>query len=163
MAGPFITYQWAYQLGVSVDVSAGKPEELPGRGGCRGRELLHALAARLRHSGCDVRQIRRLVPAVRRLRLQVSRQQVRAIRLDHQLAGGNAAHEWQQVSASALVADPASDTDVETHAQVVIQLVRLTCEAMSDAASSQRARVLSQDGDKVIVRVTLMQEHRLAD
>ncbi len=122
----------------------------------------HALAARTRDRGGDMRKVRRLVSAGGRLRLQVSRQKIGTIGLDHQLVGGNPAHERQQVSAAPLVADPAGDADAEAHAEVVVQLVRLTREAMSDPACRQCARVLSQNRDKVFVRVALMQEHRLA-
>src|SRR5262245_36885265 len=67
------------------------------------------------------------------------------------------------MGAATFVADPAGDADVETDAKVVLQLVLLTGKAVSDCARSQRAGVLSQNGDKVFVRVALVQEHGLAD
>ncbi len=66
------------------------------------------------------------------------------------------------MSAAALIADPARYADVEPHVEVILQLVRLAGEAMGDGARSQRAFMLSQDGDKVFVRIALMQEHGLA-
>src|SRR5262249_7280264 len=54
------------------------------------------------------------------------------------------------------------DADAQAHAKVILELVRLAGEAMGDSARSQRLRILSQDGDKVFVRIALMQEHRLA-
>ncbi len=62
-----------------------------------------------------------------------------------------------------LIANPASDADEQSHLQVVAQLVRLTSKAMSNRPSRKRLRVLSQNSDKVLMRVALMQKKRLTD
>ena len=63
--------------------------------------------------------------------------------------------------AAALIGDPAGDTDREAELQVALQLLLRAGEAVRDAVPV--GRVLAQYGDEIIVRVALVQEHRLAD
>src|SRR5215469_4427700 len=63
--------------------------------------------------------------------------------------------------APALIADPTGDTDRKPQLQVGMQLIRSSGEAMGDAAR-QRLPVLLQDSEKIVMRITLVQEHRLA-
>src|SRR5580704_12156370 len=65
------------------------------------------------------------------------------------------------MSAAALIADPAGDADGEAQFQVCRELVRGTRKAVSDTTDQRRA-VLLQDGEKILVRITLVQEHGLA-
>jgi len=65
------------------------------------------------------------------------------------------------VCAAALIGDPAGDTDREAELQVALQLLLRAGEAVRDAVPV--GRVLAQYGDEIIVRVALVQEHRLAD
>ena len=62
--------------------------------------------------------------------------------------------------AAALIGDPAGDTDREAELQVALQLLLRAGEAVRDAVPV--GRVLAQYGDEIIVRVALVQEHRLA-
>ena len=66
--------------------------------------------------------------------------------------------------AAPLVADPAGDADREAHlADSPSSSFAVPGEAMRDAAARQLPSMLAQDGDEILVRVALMQEHRLAD
>ena len=64
--------------------------------------------------------------------------------------------------AAPFVADPARDADRQAHLEIVVQLVRLAGEAMRNRARGDDVPVLSQDRDKVRMRVALMQKHRFA-
>ena len=66
-----------------------------------------------------------------------------------------------QMRAATLVADPAGDADREPEIEVGVQLLGVAGEAMRDAAPLRG--VLAQDREEVLVRVALMQEHRLVE
>ena len=63
---------------------------------------------------------------------------------------------------AALVADPAGDADRKPEAEVALEFRGIAGEAVRDAAD-QLPAVLAQDRDKVLVRIALVQEHRLAE
>ena len=71
-----------------------------------------------------VGQVLRLVAAMRGLGLQVARQQVRRVGLDQQPVERDLAHQFAQVLAAALVADPAGDADRQAEVEVVAQFAR---------------------------------------
>ena len=108
-----------------------------------------------------MRKIRRFVAARSRFGSQIARQQVRTVGLEQQPLGRHLWHEGSEVCAAALIGDPAGDTDRETELQVALQLLLRAGEAVRDAVPV--GRVLAQYGDEIIVRVALVQEHRLAD
>jgi putative intracellular protease/amidase len=110
----------------------------------------------------DVREIRRLVAARGRLALEIARQQVRRIGLDHQTRGGYLAHQRLEVRAAPLIADPPGDADCEIEAQQLLELGARAGETVRDSAR-EGATVLAQDRGEVGVRIALMQEYGLAD
>ena len=81
-----------------------------------------------------MRQIHRFVAPALRLRLQVARQEIRAVRLDQQPFRRDRAHDFAQMQPTALVADPTGDTDVQAEIEVSARLVDSRREAMRDAA-----------------------------
>src|SRR5580704_2069119 len=134
-----------------------EPEELPGGRAARGGELRQGLAACARHPGGHVRKIRRFVTPGRGLRLQVAGQQVRAVGLEQQTPGGDLWHEREQVRTAALIVDPAGDADRKAEREVARKLRRGAGEAVRHPAPV--AGVLGEDGEEVLVRVALVQEH----
>src|SRR6185436_3559254 len=108
-----------------------------------------------------MRQVHRFVAAALRLRLQVTRQQVRPVRLEQQPLGRNRAHDFAQVHSATLVRNPAGDADVQAEIEVLAGLGNPGGEAMRDAADQLRA-VFAQDSQEVVMGVALMQEYRLA-
>jgi ABC-2 type transport system permease protein len=78
----------------------------------------------------DVRQVHRLVAAMRRLRAHRARQQVGRVGFDHQATGGNVLHQFAQVQAAAFVAQPAGDAHVPVLVEVIEQLFARPREAM---------------------------------
>jgi hypothetical protein len=109
-----------------------------------------------------MRQIRRLIAPGLRLLWQVARQQVRAIRLEHQSVRRNLAHQWEQVRAAPLVADPAGDADGKVHLQVRQQLLSRAGEAMRHRAGESFA-VLAQNRNEILVRIALVEKDGLAN
>jgi hypothetical protein len=91
-----------------------------------------------------MRQVHRFVAAALRLRLQVARQQVRAVRFEQQPLGGNRADDFAQVQSAPLVRDPAGDANVESEVEVRAGFGHPGREAMRDAADQPRA-VFAQD------------------
>ena len=66
-----------------------------------------------------------------------------------------------QLEAAALVADPTRDPDRQIEREIILELARAAGEAMRDPADQGRA-VLGEDGREILVRVALVQKHRLA-
>ena len=93
--------------------------------------------------------------------MQIAREQIRSVRLDHQAIRWNVSHQWEQMSAAPLVVDPPGDADREPELETGMQLVRATGEAMSDGATCNYILVFTQDRNEVLVRIALMKEHRL--
>jgi hypothetical protein len=127
------------------------------------RELFERFAARPCHHSRDVRKISGLVPSRRRFRMQVAWQQVRTIGFEHESIRGNLAHQRHEVRAAPLVVDPSGDADRETELEIGDELVPISSEAMRDGTVRESAAMLAEYRDEVCVRVTLMQEHWLAN
>ncbi len=108
-------------------------EECPGRGRAALGEHRERLSTRGRDRQRDLRQECRLITTRGRLGAQVPGQQIRAVRLEQQAVRGNLAHQWDQVSAAALVADPSCDADGEVEFQISRQLRSCAGEAMCDS------------------------------
>jgi len=92
---------------------------------------------------------------------QVARQQVGRVGLHHQSMRGDVAHEFLQVGAAALVADPAGDADVAVEVEALEQLALAAGEAVHHHPRQTVAQ-RAQDGHEIIVRVALVGEQRLA-
>src|SRR5688572_11564090 len=102
-----------------------------------------------------MRQIHRFVAPALRLRPQVARQEIRAVRLDQQPLRRDRAHDFAQMHPTALVADPTGDTDVQAEIEVSARLVDSRREAMRDAADEARS-VLAEDRLEFDVQVSYM-------
>jgi hypothetical protein len=109
----------------------------------------------------DVRQVHRFVAAAGWFRLQIARQQVGSIGFDHEPVRREVSHDLAQMMAATLIADPARDSDVEAELQIGARLFDACREAMGDAARQSGPEV-TQDRDEVLVRIALMQKHRLS-
>ena len=66
------------------------------------------------------------------------------------------------MGATAFIADPSRDANVQIHVQVRGELVLVTRKAMRNAAD-ERGAVLAQNRHKILVRIALVQEYRLAE
>ena len=108
-----------------------------------------------------MREIHRFVAPVRRLRLHGARQQIRRIGFDHQPVRRNMLHQFAQMQAAAFVAEPAGDADVPVPVQTVEQFLAGAGETMDHRRAQATVEILHHR-DEVIVRVTLVQEQRLA-
>jgi len=108
-----------------------------------------------------MRQIHGLVAPRLRLGPEIAWQEIGAVRFEEQPICRNVAHERQQMASAPLVTDPAGDADGEAHVEIRLQLQPIRSEAMSDTPHEVR-QMFTQDGDEVVVRIPLMQEHRLA-
>ena len=109
-----------------------------------------------------MRQKGRLISARFGLGGQVTRQQVRPIRLEQQPMRRYLTHEGEQVSAATLVANPPGDAYRQVHLQVRRELVPRAGKAVCDPTHERRT-VLLQNRHKIGVCIALMQEDRLAD
>src|SRR5690348_1633682 len=121
----------------------------------------NALAACRSHRCANVGQIHRLVTPMRRLRMQIARQQIRRIGLDHQPIVRNQLREVAQMLPAAFVANPTRDTDIKPTLDIGDELVALAGEAMHDRARNAIAHIV-EAGDEIRMRIALMQEQWLA-
>ena len=80
----------------------------------------------------DVLKVHRLVAPGLRLRNEVAGKEVRRIGLDHEAIERNAADDFAQMQAAALVADPARHPDVEVEIQTGVERGAVAGEAVDD-------------------------------
>src|SRR6185312_3868003 len=125
---------------------------------CQG---LERLAARRGHGGGDMGKIHRLVASRGRLRIEIPRQEIRAVRLEEEPASGDVPHQAGEVCAPPLIADPTGDSDRKAELEVTLELPCSVGEAMRDTTGERRP-VLAKDGDEVLMCLALVQEHGLA-
>ena len=109
--------------------------------------------------GQDVRQERRLVAAAPGLRPQVARRQERCVGFDHQTLRGDAGHEIAQAQATAVVANPAGDADVQAELEIGSQLPIGAGEAVDDRRP-QPWPPRTQDGEEAVVGGPFVEEDR---
>src|SRR5689334_20078191 len=95
--------------------------------------------------------------------MQIARQQVRAVGLDHQPVGRNRAHQGHEMRAATLVVDPTRDADRESEIEARRELCSGARETVGYGARGERGRMLAQNRDEVLMRIALMEEHGLAD
>ena len=67
-----------------------------------------------------------------------------------------------QLPATPLVANPAGDADREAERAIGLELERTARETVGNCAH-EAPRIVGENGDKVLVRVALVQEHGLTD
>src|SRR3546814_3172510 len=82
--------------------------------------------------------------------------QVGGVGLDYRPCGGELRHQFSQVLAAALVAQPAGDADVPVAVKVVEQLFASAGEAVHDDRAVPAVE-LAHDGKEVGMRVALVQ------
>ena len=70
-------------------------------------------------------------------------------------------HQFTQLQAAALIADPAGDADVQPQFQAGVEFAARAREAVRDAVH-MAAALLAQQRRKIIVGVALVEEQRLA-
>src|SRR3546814_10938102 len=86
--------------------------------------------------------------------------QVGGVGLDYRPCGGELRHQFSQVLAAALVAQPAGDADVPVAVKVVEQLFASAGEAVHDDRAVPAVE-LAHDGKEVGMRVALVQDQGL--
>jgi len=147
--------------GASSALQSGQAEE-PTRGGCsRSRSDLDALTAVARQLVGDMRQVHRLVAAMRGLWLHRARQQVGRIGFDHQTFGRDVFDKFAQMQSAALIAEPTGDPDVPVLVEVVEQFLAGAGEAVHHCRTQATVEILHHRHE-VVVGVALVQEQRLA-
>src|SRR5690606_12929420 len=115
-------------------------EESLRAGGGVGCQFGLAFAPMQRDFTQDFGEEGRLVLAALRFGAQGARQQVGRVGFEHQPSLGNLSYQRLQVSASAFVADPAGDADVQVEIQVGIERALLASEAVHHG----RAEVITE-------------------
>src|SRR4051812_16014925 len=65
--------------------------------------------------------------------------------------------------AAPFVANPPGDADRKTEIQAIGELGSGAGEAVRDGAGRERLRMLAKNRNEILMRIALMQEHRLAD
>lgn len=108
-----------------------------------------------------MRQIHGFITPALRFGFQIARQEVGRVGFDDQPVRWNLSHGVAQVQAASFIADPAGDADVQIEIQIGTDLIAARREAMRHATPQLRAE-FSQDLDKILVSIALMQEYRFA-
>src|SRR5690606_2936484 len=134
-------------------------EEASCAGGGVGCQFRLAFLPMQRHFAHDLGKKGRLVLAALRFGAQGARQQVGRVGFEHQQPLGNLAHQRLQVSASAFVADPAGDADVQVEIQVGIECALVAGEAVHHGRAEMIAEG-PQDLHQALGGVALMEEYR---
>ncbi len=107
-------------------------------------QCFERLATCTRNGRSNMRQIRRLIPPRYRLRMQVTRQQIGAVRLQQEPLRGNFLHERHEMRTTPLVANPARNADCQAHLEVGHEIIARSGEAVGDPTCELR-EMLPQD------------------
>ena len=129
--------------------------------GGRGRDRLEGFAAQVRNGARNMGQVDRFVTPRFRTRDEIARQKIRSVRFHHQPIERNVRDGCLAGLAAPLVAHPTRDADVKIEREIVLQFRSPAGKAMRNAAGEAAAKI-REDGGKVVMRVALMEKHRLA-
>ncbi len=121
--------------------------------------LLDGLTARRSNRSSDPGQIGGFVAACFRLRPDGSWHQIRAVGFDEQTVVRDQRHDVVQISATALVADPARDADIKIHRQIGFECGPIVGKTVDDGLGQPRSGVL-QNRQETLMRLPLVQESR---